>query len=195
MFEDHNGDRLAAPVVEPHAVSPYILGHLPDESLDRTLPVRILRVSAPGKRETAILNDLVGEYWMLALLANLREWRQKGGEHPSGNKRIHGNFHDFCVVSSGALVNGRKLYLWYLVKTRLGVHNLLLDDMNDHQPCLSIRPRPIYSEIGFDCSQYRLARPRCTYMSAPCMQYARAQCLGITGCNNEGKALASSVLY
>ena len=43
MFEDHNGDRLAAPVVEPHAVSPYILGHLPDESLDRTLPVRILR--------------------------------------------------------------------------------------------------------------------------------------------------------
>lgn len=28
MFEDHNGDRLAAFVVEPHAVSSYNLGSL-----------------------------------------------------------------------------------------------------------------------------------------------------------------------
>ena len=71
---------------------------------------------------------------MPALVGNLREWRQKGGEDLPGNKRIHGRFHDFCVVSSPALVNGKECYVWDLVKTRLEVQNPLLDDMNGHQP-------------------------------------------------------------
>jgi len=110
---------------------------------------------------------------MPALVGNLREWRQNGGEDLPGNKRIHGNSHDFCVV---ALVNGKERYVWHLVKTRLEVHNPLLDDMSATSLGtfnLSTTPRPVYSEISFDYSQYYPAQPRCTYMLAPCVQYAR----------------------
>ena len=71
---------------------------------------------------------------MPALAGNLREWRQKGGADMPGNQRIHGNFHEFCIVSSLAIINGKERHAWHLVKTKLEVHNPLLDELTESQP-------------------------------------------------------------
>jgi hypothetical protein len=71
---------------------------------------------------------------MPALAGNLREWRQKGGANIPGNQRIHGNFHEFCVVSALAVINEKERHVWHLVKTKLEVPNPLLDELCQSQP-------------------------------------------------------------
>lgn len=71
---------------------------------------------------------------MPALVGNMRQWRQLGGDKLRGNQRIHGNFYDFCVVSSMAVIDGKQRYVWYLVETELKVHDPLRDEVGQREP-------------------------------------------------------------